>query len=237
MLPRKSALVFYILCCLWSLSIQASGKEAGPFLVSSNPFLPAFFTLGDKDPFVFSPFHITVSMHGDSATANLLWDSPKKERATLKAQLLDMEGNSYKTWEKAANLKPNATTFVGFGGVNPSQFELSDDKAIFVVEADLSCKCDARRRLRFFKHYRHLTLPDPGLESKTVWTNEGWTVVVSAKRLALNVFLQPTDETVSLGENAFDLLPKEEKTLKITGWNRPDVAPTIEMFFLKGNNH
>jgi hypothetical protein len=69
-----------------------------------------------------------------------------------------------------------------------------------------------------------------------VWTKDGWTVEVSAKRLALNVFLQPTDETVSLGENAFDLLPKEVKTLKVNGWNRPDVAPTIEMYFLKGNN-
>jgi beta-mannosidase len=71
------------------------------------------------------------------------------------------------------------------------------------------------QNLVFLDEAKNLQLPAPAIQSKFAPAADGYTLTLTASKLARDVWVSFGDEDVALSDNAFDLLPGQSVTVTV----------------------
>ncbi len=183
---------------------------------------PEFFSISTK---TFGPDSIRVNLH---------WTKNEKETATLRMILMDFEGHHMQTWEKRVKLRHGTTevAFAKFGKIRPTLFGLDSSNAVLGIEAKLSCGCETRQALHYYRPITQQALTDPKLKATVDKDKKGWFLRISAERLAREVTIVARKEGWIVGDSRFDLLPGEEREIRLTPVDA-SFKPRVEDFLLQ----
>jgi len=169
----------------------------------------------------YDPFSLACkALPGDSLAVHTLWDRPLKDKATVKAVLCNMQGKVLKTMQETVKLPAAENGVAMLRGLDPAKNGLDSANAVVIVTSTLSCGCEEREQLFFYKPYKDLVLPKPTISLKAERNKRGqWVLKVGTNSIALRVWLQPLDENAELEDNGFDLLPGTTKDLLVKNFS------------------
>jgi beta-mannosidase len=136
--------------------------------------------------------------------------------AQLRTRVLDMDGKvlheDTKPVKAAALASTPAATLTDGPLLNGA-----DPKRTVVSFELIEHGTPIARHLLYFGPARTLHLPDPGLDARLRDTGHGVVLSVTARRLARAVWIDFGAQDVRLSDNAFDLLPGEQREITIDG--------------------
>ena len=178
----------------------------------------------------YDPFAIACkALGGDSLAVHTLWDRPMKDKATVKAVLCNLQGKVLKTVQQSVKLPAAENGVVFLRGLDPAKNGLDSANAVVIVTSTLTCGCEEREQLFFYKPYKDLALPKPTITLKAERNKRGqWVLRVATTKIALRIWLQPRDSDIDLDDNGFDLLPGATKELLVKNYGGTE-APTFDI--------
>jgi len=156
--------------------------------------------------------YANVMVHGHNHDGTiyifLVNDLPEGKQVTLQAELMDLEGHTELSYEKELELPPMISMLVD----TVRAFEGAPEDKMLVIRL----KIDDEVVSRSFQYYvptKDLSLPDPGLN----WEVSGKKVVITAEKLARQVFLEARGLDGRFSDNFFDMAAGETRSIRFTG--------------------
>ncbi|NKJ19962.1 glycoside hydrolase family 2 protein [Dyella sp. SG609] len=164
----------------------------------------------------YAPVRV-VAVHNDGRSdVFVVSDRTEPFQATLRSRVMSMDGRVLRESKQALKVAPLASAKVA----SPTDAELlrkADPAGSFAVYELVDDKGRLlSRHLLFAKPPIELKLPDPDLKAELRDNGQGGLLVVSARRLAREVWVDFGTLDAAPEDNAFDLLPGETRELRIT---------------------
>ena len=163
----------------------------------------------------YAPVRV-VAIHNDGhSDVFVVSDRTAPFQATLRSRVMSMEGKVLRERKQALKVEPLASTKVA----SPTDAELlrkADPAASFAVYELLDDKgAVLSRHLLFVKPPIELKLPDPDLKAELRDNGQGGVLVLSARHLAREVWVDFGTLDATPDDNAFSLLPGETRELRV----------------------
>lgn len=147
--------------------------------------------------------------------ATLVSDRTMPVAGELRTRVIDFDGRVHRDESRAVALPPlSATRIAGYrdaellNGADPKR-----TAAVFTLMVDGQ---PISQRIVYFDKAKDLDLLDPGLRTRWSADAKGYRVELTARTLARAVWLDFGDTDAELSDNAFDLLPGETVSVKVT---------------------
>ncbi len=161
---------------------------------------------------LYSPILISPKRKGNNVKILIVSDKLKGEQATLNLTLMNFAGEKLKGVEKPVIIKPN-TSKVYFTFNIQQLLEGADTSSVF-----LKIKLAKRRNILakkyfFFVFPKNLKLKAPQIKVCSKAVSQGFSLTLSSKSLAKDVFLATVDGEGEFDNNFFDLIPTEPITV------------------------
>ncbi|HBX46188.1 beta-mannosidase [Limibacterium fermenti] len=166
---------------------------------------------------VFAPLALGVEHKNNVLTYFTMSDNLQDiDDLQLNVQVLDFSGKRLKSFTEKISAKANASTRVK--AFNTSELVTEEEKHRVVIHAWLSDKKGAviSQRNYYFYWPNKLELPETAVHHTVKYADGKYTVTLSGKKLAKDVFVEIPVLGASFSDNFFDLLPGEKKTIVIT---------------------
>ncbi|WP_454830838.1 beta-mannosidase [Pseudoxanthomonas wuyuanensis] len=149
-------------------------------------------------------------------TLSLVSDRTAPLAARWRLRVLDFAGKELSRREKAVTLTPLSSTRVGQFS-DAQLLGSADPKRSFAVFELLDGEQVLSRQSVFFDAPKHLALPATQVHSDWKADGDGFALTLSSDTLARDVWLSFGDLDVQVSDNAFDLLPGEPLTVRVSG--------------------
>ena len=163
----------------------------------------------------YAPVRVAAVHHDGQSEVFVISDRTEPFNATLRSRVMTMDGKVLRERKQALKVAPLSSAKVA----NPTDAELlrkADPAGTFAVYDLLDDKGETlSRHLLFVKPPIGLKLPDPDLKAELRDNGQGGVLVVSAKRLAREVWVDFGSLDATPEDNAFDLLPGETRELRV----------------------
>ena len=154
----------------------------------------------------YGPLLVSPRREGDRLELHVVSDRPDPTPARLVATLLDFEGRTLSTVEKALTVAP----LRGHSYLSLPAAELlkgRDERAVFLL-AELSAGGRVvSRNTHFFRPFKELSLPAPRVGVSASPARGGFRLTLTTDRLARAVQLSSAGAEGSFSDNYFDLVP------------------------------
>ncbi len=166
---------------------------------------------------VFAPLALGVEFRDNKISyytmSDFLHDT---NNLTLNVQVIDFNGKVLHNFKEKVSAKANASEVVKV--YNAADLVTEDQKQNTVIHAWLS---DSRGKVistrdYFFYWPNKLNLPETKIKSSVKYTDGKYTVTLSSKKLAKDVFIEVPQLGARFTDNFFTLLPGEKKVIEIT---------------------
>jgi len=160
----------------------------------------------------YAPLRVVAIRKDGKTQVSLVSDRTVPLDAELRVRVLDMDGKPL--WERTQDVHVAALASTPAGDYTDAQLLRGADphRTVAVFEW-LAHGKPVSRHLVYFDDAKNLALPDPGLQAEL--SADGHSVMVSARHLAREVWVDFGDPDARLSDNAFDLLPGESVTLHV----------------------
>ena len=141
-------------------------------------------------------------------------DSLAESNLTLNLEMIDFKGNLIKSWTKTFKSKANNSKKVL--SVNYKSLLLNDD---FLRDKYLQAKVYSGNNLitkktEYLTDFKNLNLTKPDFKYDVFINKEFFEISLVSKNLVKNLFLTSSTDS-NFSDNYFDLIPNEEKLIKI----------------------
>ena len=132
----------------------------------------------------------------------------------LNLEMIDFKGNLIKSWTKTFKSKPNNSKKVL--SINYKSLLLNDD---FLRDKYIQAKVYSGNNLitkktEYFTDFKNLNLIKPDFKYDVTINKEFFEISFISKNLVKNLFLTSSIDS-NFSDNYFDLIPNEEKLIKI----------------------
>ena len=157
-----------------------------------------------------------ISLHKKTDEFDIYYvtDSLVESNLTLNLEMLDFKGNLIKSWTKTFKSKPNNSKKVL--SINYKSLLLNDD---FLRDKYIQAKVYSGNNLitkktEYLTDFKNLNLIKPDFKYDVIINKEFFEISFISKNLVKNLFLTSYTES-NFSDNYFDLIPNEEKLIKI----------------------
>ena len=162
----------------------------------------------------YAPLLIAALRHDGTTTVSLVSDRTAPLAAHWRMRVMDFSGKQLDEHEEAVTLAPLAST----KAMSYSDAQLlkgADPHASFAVFELIVDGKVASQNLVFFDDAKNLQLPPPEIHTTLEAGSDGYTLTLTADKLARNVWVSFGDLDAKVSDNAFDLLPGQSVTLTV----------------------
>ncbi|MEO9872026.1 beta-mannosidase [Ekhidna sp.] len=157
---------------------------------------------------------------------HIVSDSLKNLDAELKLELIDLNGNTQKTWNESLIVRANTSDV--YYSIPADELDINTKNTLLTGELKVGNKILASGNLNFIP-FKEMELIDPELTYKTTVTKDEIIIELSTKNFAKSIYM--TDGTVNnFSDNYFDLLPNTNKRVSIPNNENYDLASFEEKF-------
>lgn len=167
---------------------------------------------------VFAPLALGAALKDNKLTFYTLSEKLKDtENLQLHVQVIDFSGKKLKDFTKSVTAKANSSNAIKT--FNSNDLLTEEQKQHCVIHAWLSDKKDEKviaARNFYFYWSNKLNLPETTIDTKITYADGKYTVTLTSKKLAKNVFIELPVQGAKFSDNFFDLLPNEKRTVVIT---------------------
>ena len=174
----------------------------------------------------YRDYLIPFEKKNDSLKVFIVSDNPKDTKAELELSIIGFDGREYWSGKQPVDISPNSSKVYftkGISGFSKNNHLLS---AKLVSDGKTLAS-----NIYYFVPSKELQLPKPNIQTETIKTKSGYSIVLKTDKLAKNVFLAVEGEGL-FSDNYFDMLPGEEKTVDLV--NNKDITDmkikTITLF-------
>jgi beta-mannosidase len=157
-----------------------------------------------------------ISLHKkiDEFDIYYVTDSLVESNLKLNLEMIDFKGNLIKSWTKTFKSKPNNSKKVL--SVNYKSLLLNDD---FLRDKYIQAKVYSGNNLitkktEYLTDFKNLNLIKPDFKYDVIINKEFFEISLISKNLVKNLFLTSSIDS-NFSDNYFDLIPNEEKLIKI----------------------
>ena len=199
--------------CMWSLYWQLN--DCWPVASwSSIDYYGKWKALHYKTRESFATNLISLHKKTDEFDIYYVTDSLVESNLTLNLEMLDFRGNLIKSWTKTFKSKPNNSKKVL--SINYKSLLLNDD---FLRDKYIQAKVYSGNNLitkktEYFTDFKNLNLIKPDFKYDVTINKEFFEISFISKNLVKNLFLTSSIDS-NFSDNYFDLIPNEEKLIKI----------------------
>jgi beta-mannosidase len=164
----------------------------------------------------YSDLLVSPFAHDGAIDVYVVSDRPKPVSGQVRTRLLDFNGKVLQ--ERTEDVQVPAQSSAVYVSLNQNELLSGADPArvVLAVELKVAGETVSRNEL-YFDRMRNLSLPlKPAIEVKVNRSGSDYTIMLRSPVLARNVYLSFGDLDVILGDNYFDVLPGEERTVHLT---------------------
>ncbi|SFW45991.1 beta-mannosidase [Chitinophaga sancti] len=161
----------------------------------------------------YTPVLVSNTVKNANLKTYIISDEIKDQKATLQMKLMDFAGRVL--WEKSldVNIVANKSVVVHEISLDSIMQPADSGKVILYTKVVNGDKLWSEN-VYYFAKTKDLELPDPEMEiAYPAFDTTATGIVITAKKLAKNVFLQYDDPEVQFSDNYFDLLPGEKRQI------------------------
>ncbi|MEO1254742.1 MAG: glycoside hydrolase family 2 protein [Bacteroidota bacterium] len=153
-------------------------------------------------------------------------DSLKDLNAELKLQLIDLNGNTLKSWNEAVTVDANNSAV--YYAIPTEEIGIDTKTTLLTGQLVVDTKVLATGNLNFIP-FKEMELVDPKIDYAISINEDEITIELSTKNFAKSVYV--TDGTVNnFSDNYFDMLPNTSKKVSIPNNENDDLASFEEKF-------
>jgi beta-mannosidase len=157
-----------------------------------------------------------ISLHKkiDEFDIYYVTDSLVESNLKLNLEMIDFKGNLIKSWTKTFKSKPNNSKKVL--SVNYKSLLLNDDflRDKYIQAKVYSGKNLITKKTEYLTDFKNLNLIKPDFKYDVIINKEFFEISLISKNLVKNLFLTSSIDS-NFSDNYFDLIPNEEKLIKI----------------------
>jgi beta-mannosidase len=161
----------------------------------------------------YTPVLVSNTVKNANLKTYIISDEVKDQKAKLGMKLMDFEGKVL--WEKTldVNIAANKSVVVHEIALKRILPEQDTGRVILYTNVVNGNKL-LSENVYYFAKTKDLALPDPEIGiSSPAFDTTATGVLITAKKLAKNVYLQYDDPEVQFSDNYFDLLPGQSKVI------------------------
>ncbi len=165
---------------------------------------------------VFAPIALNVHRNEEQLDFYIMSDELKDaDNLKLHVSLIDFTGKVYSNSQTDVTAKANASEKVysvnidGFASASQQE-----NSVVYAVLKDKNNKTVAEDKYYFYWPNK-LNLPKTSIEQKVAFNDGEYTITLSSKYLAKDVFIEIPTQGAKFNDNFFDLLPGEKKVITI----------------------
>ncbi|MFA6838945.1 MAG: glycoside hydrolase family 2 protein, partial [Dysgonamonadaceae bacterium] len=166
---------------------------------------------------VFSPLALGVEYKDNTLSFYTMSDQLNDiDGLQLTVQVIDFSGKKHKEFKQKLSAKANRSTVVR--AFKDSELVTEEQKQNVVIHAWLSDRNGKVVSVKDYFYYwpNKLNLPETTISTKVKYTDGKYTVTLSSKKLAKDLFVEIPVLGAQYTDNFFNLMPGEKKTIVIT---------------------
>jgi beta-mannosidase len=162
----------------------------------------------------YAPLMVAALRNHGSTTVSLVSDRTTPLKARWRMRVMDFSGKLLREHAADVTLAPLASTRVA-GYTDAQLLDGADPHTSFAVFELFDGDKAVSRNLVFFDQARNLSLTSPQIRTQLAPTAGGYSLTLTAGKLARAVWVSFGDLDAEVSDNAFDLLPGESITLSV----------------------
>ena len=166
---------------------------------------------------VFSPLALGVEYKDNTLSFYTMSDQLNDiDGLQLTVQVIDFSGKKHKEFKQKLSAKANRSTVVR--AFKDSELVTEEQKQNVVIHAWLSDRNGKVVSVKDYFYYwpNKLNLPETAISTKVKYADGKYTVTLSSKKLAKDLFVEIPVLGAQYTDNFFNLMPGEKKTIVIT---------------------
>ena len=162
----------------------------------------------------YSPLLIAALRHNGNTTVSLVSDHTTPLAAYWRMRVMDFAGKVLSEHEEATTLPALTSTKVA-SYTDAQLLNGADPYAAFAIFELIDNGKTVSRNLVYFDEAKNLRLPLPQIHTQLAASSDGYTLTLTADKLARDVWVSFGDLDAEVSDNAFDILPGESVTLTV----------------------
>ncbi|MFW5886362.1 MAG: glycoside hydrolase family 2 protein, partial [Bacteroidota bacterium] len=147
-------------------------------------------------------------------------DALEPVKAKLKVKCINFSGEELWGFTKELNLEPNSNNCIAEEKIDDIR-KGQDQEEILIFAEVINEKETIAYNMLYFKPIKELKLPQPGITFNIQVKDKIPEITLSTRKLAKNVFLKIEGNDVFFEDNFFDLLPGQQKKVRV--YNSPGI--------------
>ena len=162
----------------------------------------------------YAPQIIAALRNNGTTTVSVVSDHTTPTDLRWRVRVMDFSGFVLDQHEAAVTLPALSSSKVATYA-DAELLKGADPRTSFAVFDLLDGETVISQNLVFFDEAKNLQLPAPNIQSKLATAADGYTLTLTASKLARDVWVSFGDQDAALSDNAFDLLPGQSLTLTV----------------------
>jgi beta-mannosidase len=162
----------------------------------------------------YAPQIIAALRNNGTTTVSVVSDHTTPTDLRWRVRVMDFSGNVLDQHE-ATVTSPALSSSKVATYADAELLKGADPRTSFAVFDLLDGETVISQNLVFFDEAKNLQLPAPNIQSKLATAADGYTLTLTASKLARDVWVSFGDQDAALSDNAFDLLPGQSLTLTV----------------------
>jgi beta-mannosidase len=162
----------------------------------------------------YAPLLIAALRHDGNTTVSLVSDRTTPRAVYWRMRVMDFSGKVLSEHEEATTLPALTSTQVA-SYTDAQWLNGADPHTTFAIAELIDNGETVSRNLVFFDEAKNLQLPSPQIHTQLEASADGYTLTLTADKLARDVWISFGDLDAEVSDNAFDILPGESVTLTV----------------------
>lgn len=162
----------------------------------------------------YAPLLIAALRHDGNTTVSLVSDRLTPLTARWRMRVMDFSGKVLNEHEASITLTALVSTKVATYS-DAQLLKVADPHSHFVVFELMDGAKVISQNVVFFDEAKNLQLPSPQIQTKLESSADGYTLTLTADKLARDVWVSFGDLDADVSDNAFDMLPGQSITLTV----------------------